>query len=456
MQCELTIETLGTGGDGIARRDGAKLYVPGALPGERVRVELGKAVSGGTRAELLERLTDSQQRATPPCGYFGDCGGCVAQHIAPRSYADWKVGIIRDALAHRGLTDIAMAPLITSPPATRRRARLAVARRRRAQGAVALGFRRRGSDAVVDVERCAVLLPALEALLRPLRSLAAETDVTEISLTQAHEGIDVILHGSGAPPGLEVREALAAFTHAQGIERLSVESLAAERGGAGGRGRGAKGKRRRHTPVLETIAQPGAVRACFAGVWVDLPPGAFLQPTAAGENTIQRLVRDGLALGKLAQGKRSARVADLYAGLGGIGFALAMSAVEGASPHQVAMFEGNAGMVRAARAGARQSGLSVTVESRDLARRPLSGRELTPYDAVVFDPPRGGARAQAEALAASGVAHIAAVSCNAASFARDARILIDGGYRLCALTAIDQFLWSSHVELVAIFNRADG
>lgn len=453
MQCELTIEALGTGGDGIARRDGVKLYVPGALPGERVRVELGQAAPGGRRARLLERLTESPQRASPPCEYFGDCGGCVAQHVAARPYADWKVDIIRDALAHRGLADIAMAPLITSPRATRRRARLAVARRRRARGAVALGFRRRGSEEVVDVERCTVLLPALEALLKPLRGLAAETDVAEISLTQAHEGIDIILHGFDAPPDLETREALAAFTHAQGIQRLSVESLAAERGRKRARGHGGRVKRQRQAPVLEIIAQPGPVRACFAGVWVDLPPGAFLQPTAAGEDTIRRLVHDGLGLTDLAQGKRGARVADLYAGLGGIGFALASSAAESAPPHQVAMFEGSAEMVSAAGAAARQSGYSVTAEVRDLARRPLSVSELKPYDAVVFDPPRAGARAQAEALAASGVARIAAVSCNAASFARDARILIDGGYRMCTLTPIDQFLWSSHVELVAIFGR---
>ena len=343
-----------------------------------------------------------------------------------------------------------MAPLITSPPASRRRARFAVARRQgRRNSAVTLGFRRRGSDEIVAIESCAVLLPALEALLKPLRDLAAEIGMTEISLTQAHQGIDVILHGLDAPPTLAVREMLAAFAHAHGIQRLSAESPAPERGGKGA----GKRKRRQRATVLETIVQPSAVRACFAGVWVDFPPGAFLQPTAAGETAIQRLVCDGLALKELATGKRAVRIADLYAGLGGIGFALASDGAAGKTRRQVAMFEGSAAMVGAARAAARQAGLLVTAEERDLARRPLSVAELKAYDAVIFDPPRAGAREQAEALAASGVARIAAVSCNAASFARDARILTEGGYRMQVLTPVDQFLWSSHVELVAIFRR---
>jgi len=459
VQCEVIIEALGAGGDGIARHDGARLFVAGALPGERIRVALGAAIPGGRRAEMVERLTESSQRSVAPCEYFGDCGGCVAQHIAAQPYAEWKIAVIREALAHRGLRDIAIEPLIASLPASRRRARFAVTQQRGGPRKVgALGFRRRGSEQVIAIERCTVLSPALETLLNPLRGLAAEMEFAEVSLTQAHEGIDVVLHGCGAAPGLKARERLAAFAHAHRIQRLSAESLTAERKGRGARKSAGKGKQRRPAPVLETIAQPGAVRACFKGVWVDLPPGAFLQPTAAGEGAIQRLVRGGLALEDhpLGKSKRGARIADLYAGLGGIGFALASDNETGAPRHEIAMFEGGREMVEAADAAARNSGLSVTATLRDLARRPLSATELKPYDAVVFDPPRAGARAQAEALAASNVARIAAVSCNAASFARDARILIDGGYRMIKLTPIDQFLWSSLIELVAIFCRDDG
>jgi 23S rRNA (uracil1939-C5)-methyltransferase len=450
MQCELRIEALGAGGDGIAWRDGAKLFVPDALPGERVLVELGRAAPGGTRARLLERLNHSLNRAAPPCEYFGDCGGCVAQHITAGTYSEWKIGVIRDALAHRGLTEVAITPLITSPPASRRRARFAVARQHGGpEGAVALGFRRRGSDEIVAVERCTVLLPALEALLQPLRDLATEIGMTEISITQVHQGIDIILHGLDAPPTLAVREMLAAFAHRHSIQRLSVESLTPGRGGKGA----GKRKRRQRKAVLETIVQTSVVRARFAGVWVDFPPSAFLQPTAAGESAIQHLVRSGLALEKLSTGKRAVRIADLYAGIGGIGFALASDDDVGGARRHVAMFEDSAAMVGAARVAASQAGLPVTAGERDLARRPLSVAELKAYDAVIFDPPRAGARKQAEALAASDVARIAAVSCNAASFARDARILTDGDYRMHTLTPIDQFLWSSHVELVAIFCR---
>ncbi len=446
MQIEVTIEALGAGGDGIASHDGAKLFVPGALPGERVRVA---PAAKGDHAELIERLSEAPGRQTPPCDYFGTCGGCVAQHMAGEVHGEWKRAMIREALAHRGLTDVPIGPAIASPPASRRRLRLAVAAPR-GKAMPDIGFRRRASHRIAAIERCAVMLPELEALLAPLRRLVAEIGggVGEISLTAAAEGRDVILHGLDGAPDLVMREALANFTHAENIQRLSVEYREAA---GGGRKRG-RARNRKTAPVVETIAQPGAVRARFAGVAVDLPPGAFLQPTAAGEAAIQGLVCDGLALDEPVPGDGTggggggARVADLYAGLGGIGFALAPH-------HQVVMYEGNGAMAEAARKAAGAAGRNVTAEARDLARRPLAPAELNRFDAAIFDPPRAGARALAEALAASQVPRIAAVSCNPATFARDARILVDGGYRLVALTPVDQFLWSRHVELVSIFRR---
>ncbi len=438
MQCEVEIETLGAGGDGIARHDGARVFVPGALPAERVRVELGPAAQGGYHARLLARLNDSAARAEPACEYFGTCGGCVAQHIAAQPYVEWKRAILGDALAHRGIGDVALAPLVPCPPASRRRARLAVGKKG------ALGFRRRGTSEIIDIAHCTILLPALQALLAPLRELAVNF-AGEISLTQAPSGLDVILHGLDAPPGMAMREQLAAFAQSRGIARLSVEIRAA----ISKRGRKRK---RKAASQLETIAQPGQVRARFGSADVALPPGAFLQATAAGEAAINRLVRIGLALAADSRG----HIADLYAGVGGIGFSLASSRGGAAAGHRVAMFEGARAMSDAAQAAARKAELPVTAEARDLARRPLSVAELKAFDAVIFDPPRAGARAQVETLAASQVPRIAAVSCNPASFARDARILIDGGYYLNRLTPIDQFLWSSHVELVAIFQRDTG
>lgn len=463
MQCEINIEALGAGGDGIGQHDGVTVFIAGALPGERVRAELGPLASGGYHARLLERLSDSAARTIPPCEYFGICGGCVAQHMAHAPYVAWKLESLTDALAHRGLGDIAPAPLIACPPASRRRARLALSYSGvKGKSGPALGFRQRGSSEVVDIAHCAILLPELVALLAPLRHLAARIPggLSEASLTRAPVGCDVILHGLAALPDLALREDLAAFIQHHGIARLSVESraggwqVAADRSAKGGRrksrgkirkrGRNrGQGRERAGAGLLEVIAQPGVVQAQFGAAAVALPPGAFLQATAFGEAAIGRQVLAGLELA----GARRAHVADLYAGIGAIGFGLAVAG------HRVAMFEGDAAMAAAGAAAARAAGIQVSAEVRDLARRPLSVAELKPFDAVVFDPPRSGARAQAEMLAASGVARIAAISCNPASFARDARILIDGGYRLSALTPIDQFLWSSHVELVAIFQR---
>ena len=471
MPIEVTIEALGSGGDGIARHDGAKLFVPGVLPGERVRIA---PADRGDHAELVERLSEAPGRQAPPCRHFGVCGGCVAQHMAGGIYGEWKRAMIRDALVHQGFRNVPISPSIASPPASRRRVRLAVGRTRGKPGAAPdIGFRRRASHGVAAIEHCAVMLPELDALIAPLGRLAAAigSGVSDISLTAAAEGRELVLHGLDGAPDLAMREALAEFTHAEGIQRLSVEYRETPGGGRGGaRARGRVGGRKRgggrgggggqkcaSAPVLETIAQPGAVRAHFGTVAVDLPPGAFLQPTASGEAAIQRLVRDGLVLGEAAPdvshpaggkgGGGGARVADLYSGLGGIGFALA-------SRHQVVMYEGNRAMAEAASRAAGTTGRNVAAESRDLARRPLAPGELNRFDAAIFDPPRAGARALAEALAASQVPLVAAVSCNPATFARDARILVEGGYRLEALTPIDQFLWSRHVELVALFRRA--
>jgi len=449
MSIEVTIEALGAGGDGIASHDGAKLFVHDSLPGERVRVMLS---AKGDRANLKERLSEAPGRRTPPCSYFGTCGGCVAQHMAEEIYTEWKRAIIREALDHRGFNDVPIAPVVASPPGSRRRVRLAIVRARdNSSGGVGIGFRRRASHRVVAVARCAVLLPALDALIAPLGRLvmALGSGINEVSLTAAAEGCDVILHGLHAPPGLAMREALAEFAHAESIQRISVEYR-----WAAGRGCRRAGKRHRKAAlVLETVAQRGAVQARFGEIAVALPPGAFLQPTEAGEAAIQRLVLEGLGLDtpvseESARGSyKGAWVADCYAGLGGIGFSMVPS-------HRVAMFEGDAEMAEAARQAAGSAGPNVMVEARDLVRRPLTTAELNHFDAVVFNPPRAGAQALADALAESVVPRIAAVSCNPVTFARDARILADGGYRLAAVTPVDQFLWSRHVELVSIFRRS--
>ncbi len=461
MTIEVTIEALGARGDGIAHHDGTKLFVPGTLPGERVRVALP---TRGSHAKLVERLSKAPSRKTPSCSYFGVCGGCVAQHMADKTYSEWKRTIIREALTHHGFHDVSIAPAIASPPASRRRVRLAVAQpSNKFRGIPKIGFRCRSSHRIATIEHCPVMLPELESLLAPLSRLVAEIGAGfgDLSLTAAPEGRDVILHGLKDTPNLAIREALAEFAHVENIQRISVEY--SKSAGGGQRRHGRANQRNHHaTPVLETIAQLGAVRTHFDAVAVDLPLGAFLQPTAAGEATIRRLVIDALKFGDGPSGESSrggadngtgARIADCYAGLGSLGFAIAADRRSEPPHRQVVMYEGNLRMAEAARKAAGEAAHNVVVESRDLVRRPLAPTELNLFDAVIFDPPRAGARALVEALAASKVQSVVAVSCNPATFARDARILNDAGYCLAQLTPIDQFLWSHHVELVAVFRR---
>ncbi len=461
MSIEVTIEALGAGGDGIAHHDGAKLFIPDALPGERVLVT--PSIRGG-HAELVKRLSEATGREVPPCNHFGTCGGCVAQHMTGKTYSEWKCAIISKAMAHHGFRNVPVEPAITSPPASRRRVRLGVTQPGiKFRALPEIGFRYRFSHRIAAIEHCTVMLPELEDLLAPLGRLVAGIGdgVEELSLTAAPEGRDVIFHGLVTAPNLAMREALAEFAHAENIERISVEYRKSASGS--GRKRGQGGRRNRNAaPLLETIAQLGAVRAHFGAVSVDLPLGAFLQPTAAGESAIQRLVLNGLALDNVSSGESARggadsgtglRVADCYSGLGSIGFAIATGSGPGPSHHQVVMYEGDQRMAKATRKAADAAAHNVVTEARDLVRRPLTPAELNRFDAVIFDPPRAGARALAEALSASKVRRVIAVSCNPATFARDARILTNAGYRSARRTPVDQFLWSRHVELVAVFRR---
>jgi 23S rRNA (uracil1939-C5)-methyltransferase len=417
---ELRIESLGARGDGIGQAGGRPVYVPLTVPGDCVRVSLRERRGEGVAAEVLDLIEPSPQRQVPPCRHFGTCGGCAAQHLAPEAYQAWKRGLVADALAHRGIRDAEVLAPVQVPPGTRRRVTLGAARR---GGGVQLGFSTRASHRIVDLQECVVALPGIVALFSPLRvALAAvlrDGERAEAMLTMTDSGADLLLVGQREPDRI-AREALASFAEAADLARLSWSA-------PGG------------SPEPMAWRRPAFVS--FGGVTVEPPPGAFLQPTGAGEAALVRAARDALAGQK--------RVVDLYAGCGTFSFPLAVS---GAAVRSV---EGQAASVAAIGAAAGGAGLGgrLVAETRDLDERPLEPQELARFSAALFDPPRAGARAQVEMLARSTLDTIVAVSCNPATFARDARILVDAGFRMSPVTPVDQFLWSSHLELVARFAR---
>ena len=416
---EVTIAELGGRGDGIARLDGAPVYVPFALPGERLRVRLEPRGDGAFAGVPLERLSAGDARAEPACPHFGACGGCALQHLADPAYAGWKVETLRTALARQGLDEAAFEPLTRTPPGGRRRARLTVVGRR---GPPAIGFNERASHRVIDLEACPVLSPRLTALLPPLRALLAPAvqpgQRLDIDALDLDGTVDL---GFVAPfdPDLALREALAGFARAQDIARIVW--------------------RRSDREPPEPVVQRRPVRACFGGVAVELPPGAFLQASAEGE----------AALTGFATRHAEGRVLELFAGAGTFTLPLA------AQGRLVLAFEGDAALVEALAAAARRGGLAgrVRAERRDLVRRPIAATELAEADCVLLDPPRAGAAEQIAGIAGSGVATVVYVSCNPVSFARDARRLAEAGFRLDRVLPVDQFLWSPHLELAATLRR---
>lgn len=408
----LRIERLGQRGDGIAAGSQGSVFVAGALPGEVVEADVT-----GERGQLVAVSTVSPNRAEPPCPLFGRCGGCATQHMAPPTYAAWKRGLVLAALDQAGI-ETEVAPLMPAHGAGRRR----VTFHARAAGRLdsdlpAIGFMAARSHDLVDVPACLLLVPELAAAPMVARRVAGALGRSgkplDIQLTATSAGLDVDVRGHG-PASPSRRAALAALAAEWKLARLSL-----------------------HGEVIAELALP---EVAMGSATVVLPPGGFLQATAAGEAALAALVLEAV------DGAR--RVADLFAGVGPFALRLARSA-------SVRACESDAAALAALDCAARHArGLRpVAVEVRDLFRRPLVGPELADLDAVVMDPPRAGAEAQSRALAASAVPIVASVSCNAGTFARDARILIDGGYRLVRVTPVDQFLHSAHVELVGTFVR---
>ena len=418
---ELTVESIGGRGDGIARHGAEQGFIPGAVPGETVVVKVEGRRGDGLSASLLQVLTPSSDRAEPPCPHYGSCGGCSLQHLGTAAYQSWKRGQLVEAMGRAGFDESLVAPLVAVAPGSRRRAAFAFSKRRKSMH---LGFNARASHQIVDLQTCLLLTPELLALLEPLRALLLQLldDICEgdIVATLTENGLDLLIEAE-ARLDLFDRETLAAFAERHDLARLSW--------------------RRPGTGMIEPLAhrKPATIR--FAGVAVEPSPGGFLQPSAEGERALASLVFDAIG----AAGAKGP-VADLYCGCGSFTFPLAQKS----NVHAV---EGDEFALRALKAAADRENARVTTELRDLARRPLLAEELKRFQAVVFDPPRAGAATQAEHLALGGPGLVVAVSCNPATLARDARILAKGGYRLKCATPVDQFPWSAHLEAVAVFER---
>ncbi len=404
-ESEISIEGLNARGEGVC----GSLNVPLALPGEAIRAEVS-----GHRGRLIEILAPSADRVSPFCQYFGVCGGCATQHIGQALYGEWKRASVATALAKAGV-EARIGALVDAHGEGRRRVTFHA---RYPHGAAPeLGFMRARAHDIVDILRCPILAPALSGALEAAR--AATQDLRglgkplDIQITATLNGLDMDIRGAGA---LDIAQ----------MRKLSASALRLD---------------------LARIANHGAIvierrapEVAFGRARVKLPPGGFLQATLAGEAKLAALT--------LAALNGAKTVADLFCGAG----AFALRLAEAHAVHGVDL-ESQAVATLQAAARATPGLREVSAEARNLFARPLTAQELNRFDAVVFDPPRAGAEAQAVEMAASKLPLIAAISCNVESFARDARILIDGGFAMGEVTPLDQFRFSPHVELFALFTR---
>lgn len=386
-------------GDGITA-DGR--HVPLTAPGDRIGPD--------------GAVTPGPHHAIPPCVHFPACGGCQLQHLDEASYADFVAARVTGALAGQGVTPGAVLPSHISPPMTRRRASLRAARAGRR---VTIGFAEEGSHRLIDLQMCAVLDPRLFALVAPLRDLLAlilpDKRAAHVRMSLIDQGVDLLLEGVKVE-GLAADEGLGDFARAHRLARLTIDE------GDG----------------PQTRWEPEAATVSFGGVPVGFPPFSFLQATPDGEAALVGAVRDSLP--------DSGAIADLFCGLGT--FALALG-----DRRPVYAAEGARDVILSLKRAAALAQRRLAADHRDLFRRPLTPEELNRFAAVVLDPPRAGAREQVLQLAGAQVPLIAYVSCNPASFARDAAHLVAAGYALESVRPVGQFRWTTHVELVGIFRR---
>ena len=408
MSTQYRIGHLGAQGDGIANTERGPVFIPFTLPGETVTAAVNK-----DRGELIAIQEPAANRVEPPCRHFGTCGGCQLQHMAMPDYLAWKRNKVVQALKSQRL-EPEVQDIIPCEPHSRRRVTFAL---RKVEAGMLLGYNRHLSHEIVDIMECPISVPPIVEALESLRAVARLSCSTNkpfrMTVTATASGLDVALLESGKLDDA-ARKTIADFALANRFARVSVDG--------------------------EVIVEPTKPQVSMGESVVTVPPGGFLQAVASAEDAMARLVLDHVGKAK--------RVADLFAGSGAFSLRLAARS-------EVHAVEGDAAPLAALdRAFRFTPGLKrVTTEKRDLFERPLTTKELDKFDAVVFDPPRAGAEFLCKQLAKSQVPKVAAVSCNPLTLARDLAILTAGGYRITSVTPVDQFLWSSHVESVALLEK---
>ncbi len=414
---EAVVTALGAEGDGIIHAGGRTLFAPYVLPGEAIRYRLGEA----DRVIVEQRLSDSVDRARPPCSLFGRCGGCSLQHLRGPAAIQFKRQQVEDALSGAGFAVPDSIPVQSSPPYARRRMDLALRRNREG---LLIGLHEPRGGEIVDMTECHVLHPRLLRLVEDMRPvllrLSALRGGGSAIVNLLDSGPDLLL-ATDAPPDTADRSRLADFARAAGVPRIAWRPL--KPGGP-----------------PETVCAVAPVRHELSGVMVSPPPDAFLQATREGEAAIVRAVMDAVP----AKWPRGKRIVELFAGCGTLTFALARRG-------RVLAAEGHAASAACLRSVA--GGLPIEVLARDLNRQPILAADLAPSSAIVLDPPFAGSGAQMHEIARSGVERIVMVSCNPKALRRDAEMLREAGYALERATVIDQFVWSAQVESVACFVR---
>ncbi len=411
----VTIQKLGGQGDGIASGKDGPIYVPFALPGEEVAI--ARVKSQGT---IMSIAKASAERREPACRHFGPdgvngtCGGCTLQHLADAPYRAFKRQLVVNALKSQGI-EAEVGELVAAHPGERRRVVFAA---RKTEKDMLIGFNQAESHHIVDIEECPISSAGIMARLPAIKaigaSMAANAEAFRISVLETASGLDLAVDGIKKLSDQQRRKAVETVLGMRGIARVSLNG--------------------------EILVEPAKPVVDFGGVQVSPPAGGFTQATKPAEDAMAELV--------VAHVGKAKRIADLFAGSGTFSLRLArigrVHAVEGEDKALAALDQ----------AARKAQGLKpVSIEKRDLFRRPLMTAEFKHYDAVVFDPPRAGAEFQSQELARSAVKKVVAVSCNPLTLARDLAILIAGGYRLTSVTPIDQFLWTAHVEVVATLEK---